>query len=121
MFAFQSLPIPSKGDVNLVCGTYLLPEVFPELGNIFAPGAQVIHVDLNVYEIAKNHPVDLGILGDPKTTLAAAADAYGRVLSDARRVAWRGYPRSDRREARLPRSQGHRLHGRRWRDVHDPG
>ena len=61
MFGRNSLPITSKGDVVLVCGTYMLPEVFPELGDIFAPGAQVIHVDLNVYEIAKNHPVDLGL------------------------------------------------------------
>jgi thiamine pyrophosphate-dependent acetolactate synthase large subunit-like protein len=64
------MPIPSKGDVNLVCGTYLLPEVFPELGNIFAPGAKVIHIDLNAYEIAKNHPVDVGLVSDPKLTPA---------------------------------------------------
>src|SRR5580658_9875998 len=35
MFGFHSLPITQKGDVNLVCGTYVLPEVFPELGDIF--------------------------------------------------------------------------------------
>ena len=46
--------------MNLVVGTYMLPEVFPELGDIFAPGAKVIHIDLNAYEIAKNHPVDSG-------------------------------------------------------------
>src|SRR5207249_5793983 len=39
MFGYQSRPITTKGDVNLVCGTYLLPEVFPELGQIFAPEA----------------------------------------------------------------------------------
>ena len=69
MFGGQSLPITQKGDVNLVCGTYMVPEVFPELGSIFAKDAKVIHIDLNAYEIAKNHPVDLGIVSDPKLTL----------------------------------------------------
>lgn len=81
MFGDQSLPITSKGDVILVCGTYLLPEVFPELGNIFAPGAKVIHIDLDVYEIAKNHPVDLGLIGDPKLTLHQLADLLGISMS----------------------------------------
>ena len=73
MFGYQSLPTTSKGDVNLVCGTYMLPEVFPELGDIFKPGAKVIHIDLDAYEIAKNHPVDLGMVSDPKLTLGKLA------------------------------------------------
>ena len=87
MFGRNSLPITSKGDGVLVCGTYLLPEVFPELGNIFAPGAKVIHVDLNAYEIAKNHPVDLGLLGDPKATLAALGDELDSILTPAQKEA----------------------------------
>ena len=75
MFGSASLPIMRKGDVNLICGTYVLPEVFPELGDIFAPGARIIHIDLNAYEIAKNHPVDLGVVADPKLTLATLAQA----------------------------------------------
>ena len=73
MFGRNSLPITSKADVNFICGTYVLPEVFPELGNIFAPSSKVIHVDLNSYEIAKNHRVDIGLLADPKSTLAQLA------------------------------------------------
>jgi benzoylformate decarboxylase len=87
MFGSQSLPITSRGDVNLVCGTYLLPEVFPELGTIFAPGAKVIHIDLNSYEIAKNHPVDLGLVSDPKLTLAKLASALEAILTPAQREA----------------------------------
>jgi benzoylformate decarboxylase len=87
MFASQSLPITSKGDVNLVCGTYLLPEVFPELGNIFAPGAKVIHIDLNAYEIAKNHPVDIGLVSDPKLTLAKLARALEAIMTPAQQAA----------------------------------
>jgi thiamine pyrophosphate-dependent acetolactate synthase large subunit-like protein len=75
MFGSYSRPITQKGDVNLIVGTYMLPEVFPELGDVFAEGAKVVHIDLNAYEIAKNHPVDLGMVSDPKLTLAALADA----------------------------------------------
>jgi len=89
MFGPQSLPITQSGDVNLVVGTYILPEVFPELGTIWADGAQTIHVDLNAYEIAKNHPVDLGLVADPKLTLAALADALESKLSASQRDAAR--------------------------------
>ena len=87
MFGPHSLPILSKGDANLVVGTYIVPEVFPELGDVFAPGAKVIHIDLNAYEIAKNHPVDLGVVADPKLTLALLADALEAVLTPAQREA----------------------------------
>ena len=87
MFGYQSLPITSKGDAVLLCGTYALPEVFPELGNIFAPGAKVVHVDLNAYEIAKNHPVDLGLVSDPKLTLARLAEVLAARLSPQQKEA----------------------------------
>jgi benzoylformate decarboxylase len=87
MFGSSSLPITSRGDVNLICGTYVLPEVFPELGNIFGRGSRTIHIDLNLYEIAKNHPVDLGMLGDPKLSLAALAQNIEALLTPERRQA----------------------------------
>ncbi|MCG8364823.1 MAG: thiamine pyrophosphate-binding protein [Pseudanabaenales cyanobacterium] len=70
MFGEQSRCIIRKADVVLIVGTYVFPEVFPALSDIFAPETKVLHIDLNTYEIAKNFPVDLGLLGDPKTTLA---------------------------------------------------
>jgi thiamine pyrophosphate-dependent acetolactate synthase large subunit-like protein len=81
MFGRNSLPITQKGDVNFICGTYMLPEVFPELGDVFSPQSKVIHVDLNLYEIAKNHRVDLGMLGDPKLTLTQIAAGLEKKLS----------------------------------------
>ena len=81
MFGFASRPIMEKGDVNLVCGTYILPEVYPELDNVFRDDAKVIHIDLNAYEIAKNHPVDLGMVSDPKLTLAKLASALSAIMS----------------------------------------
>lgn len=89
MFGSQSSPITSRGDVNFVCGTYMVPEVFPELGNIFGPDAKVIHIDLNVYEIAKNHPVDLGTIGDPKLTMARLVDILGSTMTSEEKEAAR--------------------------------
>jgi thiamine pyrophosphate-dependent acetolactate synthase large subunit-like protein len=89
MFGHHSLPITSKGDVNLVCGTYLLPEVFPELGDIFAAGAKVIHIDLDADGIAKNHPVDWGLVSDPKLTLAKLAPMLEAVMTPQQRQAAR--------------------------------
>jgi benzoylformate decarboxylase len=89
MFGSQSLPITRRGDVNLICGTYMLPEVFPELGSIFADGSTAIHIDLNAYEIGKNHPVDFGFVSDPKLTLAALADAVEACMTPTQRAAAR--------------------------------
>ncbi len=87
MFGAQSLPITRGGDANLIVGTYMVPEVFPELGDIFAPDAAVFHIDLNGYEIAKNHRVDLGVTADPKLTLAALADLLEKTMTPARKGA----------------------------------
>lgn len=89
MFGDQSLPIVATGDVNFICGTYMLPEVFPELGTIFAPGAKVIHVDLNSYSIAKNHPVDLGVVSDPKLTVQELLMLLDTVMTEDQKAAAR--------------------------------
>src|SRR5262249_4108177 len=103
MFGYQSLPITSRGDVSLVCGTYMVPEVFPELGNIFAKGAKVVHIDLNAYEIAKSHPVTLGLVSDPKLTLARLATALESALGPSQRSA------AASRTAALARAKAERL------------
>jgi thiamine pyrophosphate-dependent acetolactate synthase large subunit-like protein len=89
MFGYQSLPILQRGDVNLICGTYVLPEVFPEVGDIFATGAQTIHIDLNAYEIGKNHPVDVGLVADPKLTLARLAEILRDLMTPSQHEAAR--------------------------------
>lgn len=81
MFGTHSRTITRKGDVNLIVGTYMLPDVFPELGNIYAEGAKIIHFDLNAYEIAKNHRVDLGVVCDPKISLALLAKELDKQIS----------------------------------------
>lgn len=85
MFGAASRSIFARGDVVLIVGTYVAPEVFPELGEVFAPDAKVIHVDLDAHAIAKNHRVDLGVVADPKVTLAALATALAARLTAAQR------------------------------------
>jgi benzoylformate decarboxylase len=85
MFGDHSRAITAEADAVLICGTYVFPEVFPALDGVFAPDAHVVHVDLDAYEIAKNHPVDLGLAADPKVTLGLIADELDRTLGpDAR-------------------------------------
>ena len=87
MFGEHSRAITSRADVVLICGTYVFPEVFPALSGVFAPGAKVIHIDLNAYEVAKNFPVDLGLISDPKTTLARLAAALGVTMTPEHKAA----------------------------------
>lgn len=61
MFGESSLPITKRADVVLVVGTYMLPEVFPEVGDIYRDDAAVVHVDADPDAIAKNHRVDIGV------------------------------------------------------------
>jgi benzoylformate decarboxylase len=87
MFGEHSSAITSQADVVLICGTYVFPEVFPALSGVFAPGAKVIHIDLNAYEVAKNFPVDLGLISDPKTTLARLAAALEATMTPEQKEA----------------------------------
>lgn len=78
MFGSQSLKTTKDCDLCIVLGCYLLPEVFPHLGEIFPAGAKVIHADTNPGNIAKNHRVDLSFLAEPSALLAG----LNRILAD---------------------------------------
>ncbi|MFG2846942.1 thiamine pyrophosphate-binding protein [Kitasatospora sp. NPDC048296] len=73
MFGERSAAVVAEADAVLIVGTYVFPEVFPVLTSPFRADARIVHIDLNAYEIAKNHPVDLGLVAGPKPTLAALA------------------------------------------------
>jgi thiamine pyrophosphate-dependent acetolactate synthase large subunit-like protein len=90
MFGDHSRAITSQADAVLICGTYVFPEVFPALQGVFAPQAKLVHIDLNAYEIAKNFPVDLGLVSDPKLTLARLADVLDGMLTPEQRQQARG-------------------------------
>lgn len=91
MFGSVSAAAVGEADTVLVVGTYLFPEVFPQLDSPFRNDAKIIHIDLDDYEIAKNFPVDLALVADPKATLDAIAH---RLASGRRRAgvpaAWHG-------------------------------
>jgi benzoylformate decarboxylase len=48
---------------------------------MFAPDARIVHIDLNAYEIAKNFPVDMGLVSDPKLTLEKLAVALENAMT----------------------------------------
>src|SRR6185437_861757 len=87
MFGTDSAAIVADADAVLVCGTYLFPDVFPATSSPFRPDATVVHIDLDPAAIAKNHPVTVGLVSDPKLTLRALTDALGRELTGAQRAA----------------------------------
>ncbi|GAB2784649.1 thiamine pyrophosphate-binding protein [Rhabdobacter roseus] len=87
MFGSFSKPITSKGDANLIVGTYMVPEVFPDLDDIYAPDAKVLHFDLNAYEIAKNHRVDVGVVADPKDSLELLAAVLEELITPEQKAA----------------------------------
>jgi benzoylformate decarboxylase len=87
MFGPHSRSIVSSADAVLIVGTYVFPEVFPELTLPFDGSARIVHVDLDAYEIGKNHRIDLGLVSDPRLTLAALATALDAMGTDAHREA----------------------------------
>jgi benzoylformate decarboxylase len=87
MFGYASAGHVRDADVVVICGTYVFPEVFPSLDNPFNPGAKLIHIDLDAFEIAKNHPVTVGLVSDPKLTLKSLADTVTDLALPAQREA----------------------------------
>ncbi|MEV6984807.1 thiamine pyrophosphate-binding protein [Sphaerisporangium sp. NPDC051017] len=87
MFGTNSHRITAAADAVLVCGTYVMPEVFPAMDGVFAPGAKVVHIDLDAGAIAKNYPVDLGLVADPRRALGLLADALEVEMTPRDRAA----------------------------------
>ncbi|ONI84775.1 thiamine pyrophosphate-binding protein [Saccharothrix sp. ALI-22-I] len=88
MFGSVSRRVVADADAVLIVGTYTFPEVFPELADPFAEQARIVHIDLDDYEIAKNFPVDVALVADPKATLAALADRLGAPVDPAPSPLW---------------------------------
>ncbi|MFC8421941.1 thiamine pyrophosphate-binding protein [Streptomyces sp. NPDC057236] len=86
MFGEVSTARVKDADAVLIVGTYVFPEVFPDTGSPFRADARIVHIDLDGYEIAKNHPVTLGLVADPRATLAALSKRLEDSLSDVDRM-----------------------------------
>lgn len=89
MFGTGSARTVADADAVLVVGTYVFPDVFPSLASPFRADAKVIHIDQSAYDIAKNHPITLGVLADPKPTLRLIAERLAAVMTDAQKAAAR--------------------------------
>jgi thiamine pyrophosphate-dependent acetolactate synthase large subunit-like protein len=87
MFGYASAGHVREADVVVIVGTYVFPEVFPLLTSPFRPDTRLIHIDLDAYEIAKNHPITIGLVSDPKLTLKLLADAVNDLASPVQRNA----------------------------------
>lgn len=81
MFGDISHNIIKDADMILICGSYVFPEVFPLLKDVFSIGTKIIHIDKSSYEIAKNFPVDIGLVASPKLTLKKLYTLLEKKLS----------------------------------------
>ena len=54
--------------------------------NPFRADAKVVHIDLNAYDIAKNHPITLGLVSDPKPTLRLLAARLTEQMTEAQKA-----------------------------------
>jgi len=79
MFGDASLPITTNSDCVIAIGCYLLPEVFPHLSDIFSPHAKILHVDSNPFNIAKNHRVDLSLVGEINGLISQLVDSLAQA------------------------------------------
>ena len=85
MFGTDSAAIVADADAVVVCGTYVFPDVFGLTSNPFRPDATVVHIDLDPAAIAKNHPVTIGMVSDPRLTLRALTESLTQVTTDDQR------------------------------------
>ncbi len=83
MFGEASLPITKDSDCVIAIGCYLLPEVFPTLSDIFTEDAAIIHLDSNPDNIAKNHRVDLSLIGDINGLINQVCSALDQCSEEA--------------------------------------
>ncbi|MGH3914129.1 MAG: thiamine pyrophosphate-binding protein [Pseudonocardiaceae bacterium] len=90
MFGISSAGKVGDADVVLIVGTYVFPEVFPSLTSPFRDDARIVHIDLDDYEVAKNFPVDLALVADPRPTLAALVDLLAGSTTGPLPARWNG-------------------------------
>lgn len=81
IFSAHSQITISQADVVLICGTYVFPAVFPALSHGCAFSANIIHIDLNSYEVGKNVPITFGLSSNLRTTLARLTAMLDTVMT----------------------------------------
>ncbi len=91
----------SQADVVVVVGTPLDFRMGYGAEPTFAPGAKVIQVDVDAAEIGRNRPIDVGIVADARSAIAALG--YAARLSPAA-AGWRTFLR-DKEAARAEKQR----------------
>lgn len=61
----------SQYDVTFIAGANVFAPLHPSPAGAVPADAHVVQLDADPYEIGKTYPVELGMTGDPKATLAA--------------------------------------------------
>ncbi len=80
-----------ESDLVLAVGVRFDERVLSTVMHEWAPGAKIIHIDVDPAEISKNRSAHIGIAGEAKAALGALADAYNAQSErhdHAERVAW---------------------------------
>jgi benzoylformate decarboxylase len=76
-------------DVLFSVGGDLFTWSLPSKIEPMPPGMRLVHLDTDPWEIGKNFPAEVGILGDPKATLPELTAATGERMTSAARGAAR--------------------------------
>jgi benzoylformate decarboxylase len=88
MFGTHSSGLLGDADAVIAVGTYLIPEVFPSLTSPFQPGTPVVHIGLDPADIARNFPVNVGMVADARRALSALnRELEGRLSAEDRQAA----------------------------------
>ncbi|MFZ1896161.1 MAG: thiamine pyrophosphate-binding protein, partial [Rhodoplanes sp.] len=87
MFGRTSGQTVANADAVIIVGTYVFPDVFPSLDSPFRADAKIVHIDLSAYDIAKNHPITVGLVSDPKPTLRLIAIQLKQQMTEAQKTA----------------------------------
>ena len=80
-----------ESDLVLAIGVRFDERVLSTVMHEWAPGAKIIHIDVDPAEISKNRAAHIGIAAEAKAALGALAEAYvaqGARHDEAERSAW---------------------------------
>ena len=95
-------------DLLLVVGAPVFQLIFPEPERpVLPPGAKLVQIDTNAWELSKNVPADVPILADPKAALAELAELLRRrqTPDGARAAASRAQEAAEQTRARRERAR----------------
>src|SRR5262249_61633045 len=73
-------------DLLLSIGGDLFTWSLPSTSEPIPPGMPIIHLDVDPWELGKNYPEEVAILGDPKGTLPELSAAVRERLSSGARA-----------------------------------